>query len=163
MLTGQRVEEVVTLHKDQYVREEKIIDWSRTKNGRPHAIPLGGLAVDLLDSITPNEHGWFFPAAMDPSKPVSHGSLYASTWRLREEGLIPHASNRDMRRTWKTLAGKAGLSKEIRNRIQNHALQDVSSKNYDRYNYMAEKRAAMEQWDRFVIELLEARRRKLAA
>ncbi len=154
MLTGQRVEEVVTLHKDQYVREEKIIDWSRTKNGRPHAIPLGSLAVDLLDSITPNEYGWFFPAAFDPSKSVSHGTLYSSTWRLREFGYIPHASNRDLRRTWKTLAGKAGLSKEIRDRLQNHALQDVSSKNYDRYSYMPEKRAAMEQWDRYVVDLL---------
>jgi hypothetical protein len=31
-----------------------------------------------------------------------------------------------LRRTWKTLAGKAGVPKEIRDRIQNHALQDVS-------------------------------------
>jgi hypothetical protein len=36
------------------------------------------------------------------------------------------------------------MSKEIRDRIQNHALQDVSSKNYDRWTYIPEKRVAMD-------------------
>ena len=54
-----------------------------------------------------------------------------------------------------TLAGKAGVSKEIRDRLQNHALQDVSSKNYDRWNYMPEKRAGMAKWDKFVRALLK--------
>jgi hypothetical protein len=38
--------------------------------------------------------------------------------------------------------GKAGVPKEIRDRIQNDALQDVSSKSYDRWTYMPEKLAA---------------------
>lgn len=45
---------------------------------------------------------------------------------------------RDLRRTCKTLMGEAGISKEIRDRIQNHALNDVSSKHYDRYDYLPE-------------------------
>jgi hypothetical protein len=31
----------------------------------------------------------------------------------------------------------------IRDQLQNHTLQDVGSKSYDRWNYMPEKRAAM--------------------
>jgi len=155
MLTGQRVEEIATLHETQYDRAEKLIDWSTTKNRKPHTIPLPGLAIELLESITPNEHGWFFPSAMDPMRPVHHGTLYCFTWRHRESGVIPHVTNRDLRRTWKTLAGQAGISKEIRDRIQNHTLQDVSSKSYDRWSYMPEKRAAMETWDRFVRQLLD--------
>lgn len=46
------------------------------------------------------------------------------------------------------------MPKEIRDRLQNHALQDVSSKNYDRCHYMPEKRAGMEKWDKFVRALL---------
>lgn len=154
MLTGQRVEEIARLHKDQWDSAERILDWSKTKNSRPHAVPMPSLAAELLDSIKPNEHGWLFPSAMDPSKPVSHTTLYAFMWRQRERGVIPVVTNRDLRRTWKTLAGKAGVSKEIRDRIQNHALQDVSSKNYDRWNYMPEKRAGMARWDKFVRALL---------
>jgi integrase len=154
MLTGQRVEEIARLHKDQYERKEKIIDWSKTKNGKPHAIPLPALAAELLDTIIPNKYGWFFPSAMDPSRPVSAATLYAFMWRQRESGLIPVVTNRDLRRTWKTLAGKAGVPKEIRDRIQNHALQDISSKSYDRWSYLPEKRAGMEQWNAFVTALL---------
>ena len=76
-------------------------------------------------------------------------------WRQREREAIPIVTNRDLRRTWKTLAGKAGMSKEIRDRIQNHALQDVSSRSYDRWNYMREKRAGMTKWDRYIRSLLE--------
>lgn len=155
LLTGQRVQEIATLHKDQYDRTEKLLDWSTTKNRKPHTIPLPSLAVELLEEIEPNEYGWFFPSAMDPSKSVSHGTLYTFMWRQRETGIIPYVTNRDLRRTWKTLAGQAGISKEIRDRLQNHTLQDVSSKSYDRWTYMPEKRAAMDTWDRFVRRLLE--------
>jgi hypothetical protein len=35
----------------------------------------------------------------------------------------------------------------LRDRIQNHALNDVSSKHYDRYEYLPEKRRALEAWE----------------
>lgn len=38
--------------------------------------------------------------------------------------------------------GVAGISKEIRDRIQGHALSDVSSKHY----YFKEKQAALNVW-----------------
>src|SRR3546814_15666193 len=88
---------------------------------------------------------------MDWSSDVCSSDL---VWRQRDRGVIPYATNRDLRRTFKTLAGKAGVSKEIRDRLQNHALQDVSSKNYDRWNYMPEKRAGMAKWDKYVRSLL---------
>ena len=83
-------------------------------------------------------------------------------WRQREREVIPVVTNRDLRRTWKTLAGQAGLSKEIRDRLQNHTLQDVSSKSYDRWNYMPEKRAAMKKWNAFVQAMLNRKRPKAA-
>jgi integrase len=163
MLTGQRVEEIAALHVDQWDASERIIDWSKTKNGKPHAIPIPQLAAELIESIVPNEYGWFFPSAKDHSKPVSAGTLYSFMWRQRDRGVIPVVTNRDLRRTWKTLAGKAGVSKEIRDRLQNHTLQDVSSKSYDRWNYMPEKRAGMKKWDKFVTALLAKRHVTIAA
>ena len=82
---------------------------------------------------------------------------------LCERDVVSRMTNRDLRRTWKTLAGKAGISKDIRDRIQNHSLHDVSSKHYDRWNYLTEKRDAMNRWDMFVRELIartEAERAK---
>ena len=154
MLTGQRVEEIARLHIDQWDAGEQIIDWSKTKNSMPHAIPVPALAAELIKGIKPNEYGWFFPSAVDPSRPVSASTLYSFMWRQRQRDVIPFVTNRDLRRTWKTLAGKAGLPKEIRDRIQNHALQDVSSKSYDRWSYMPEKRAGMDKWNAFVARML---------
>jgi integrase len=163
MLTGQRVEEIAMLHRDQWDARERIIDWSKTKNGKPHAIPVPPVAAELIESIIPNEFGWLFPSAKDPSKPVSAGTLYSFMWRQRDRGVIPVVTNRDLRRTWKTLAGKAGVSKEIRDRLQNHTLQDVSSKSYDRWNYMPEKRDGMKKWDKFVTALLNKKTLRKAA
>ena len=163
MLTGQRVEEIAALHVHQWDAKERIIDWSKTKNGKPHTIPVPPVAAELIASIVPNEFGWFFPSAKDPTKPVNAGTLYSFMWRQRDRGIIPVVTNRDLRRTWKTLAGKAGVPKEIRDRLQNHTLQDVSSKSYDRWNYMPEKRAGMTKWNEFVSALLKKHRLRIAA
>ncbi|MCY1187962.1 hypothetical protein D9M73_290070 [compost metagenome] len=42
--------------------------------------------------------------------------------------------------------GVAGMSKELRDRIQGHAFNDVSSKHYDRYDYFKEKKAGLLRW-----------------
>jgi len=62
---------------------------------------------------------------------------------------------RDIRRTFKTLAGKAGISKELRDRLQNHALQDISSKHYDRYSYIKEKQQGMKVWNDYLELILK--------
>lgn len=155
MLTGQRVQEICQLRVSQYDRDEATLEWAKTKNTLPHMLPLPSLAVELLNSLEPNEHGLFFPSAKRASEPVSHGALYAFVGRQQEKDLLPDFTNRDLRRTFKTLAGKAGLSKEIRDRLQNHTEQDVGSRSYDRYGYMTEKRAAMDAWDKFVRKMID--------
>ena len=162
MLTGQRVEEIARLHVDQWDAAERIIDWSKTKNNKPHAIPVPALAAELIELIKPNEPWLVLPVSHGSVEARQHGTLYSFMWRQRERGVIPVVTNRDLRRTWKTLAGKAGVPKEIRDRLQNHALQDVSSKSYDRWNYMPEKRAGMERWNAFVTAILEGQNRSAA-
>lgn len=41
--------------------------------------------------------------------PVSHNTLYSFIWRQRDRGVIPVVTNRDLRRTGKTLAGKGKI------------------------------------------------------
>lgn len=54
---------------------------------------------------------------------------------------------RDIRRTFKTLAGAMGISSEMRDRLQNHKMLGVSSKHYDRYDYWKEKQALILEWE----------------
>lgn len=155
MLTGQRVREITTLRAGQWNSAERTLDWPKTKNGRPHCVPVCQLAADLLDSLKPSADGWLFPSASDPAKPVTEESLYCTLWRTRSRKVLPAFALRDLRRTWKTLAGEAGLTKTERDLLQNHARQDVSSRHYDRYEYMTEKRQAVEKWGQWVGKLLK--------
>ena len=67
-------------------------------------------------------------------------------------------SPRDLRRTFKTLAASMGISLEMRNRLQGHALIDVGSVYYDRYDYLLEKREAMETWSERLSIILKSSR-----
>ena len=150
MATGQRMEEISFLTAANYDRNEKMLDWSRTKNDQPHAIPLPPQAVKILGDQVPNRGGLFFPGRARPDMPLTMNAIEKELDRFVEKTGMPHCCPRDLRRTWKTLAGAAGLSKEIRDRLQNHARQDVSSRHYDRYEYLAEKRAAMGTWAEYL-------------
>jgi hypothetical protein len=55
------------------------------------------------------------------------------------------------------MTARAGLSKDIRDRIQNHAKSDVSAVHYDMYDYLVEKRAAMQVWNAYLTKMLASR------
>lgn len=155
--TGQRVKEIVRITAASYDAAEQILDWSKTKNGHPHSIPLPAQAIEVMRCLRPNRHGLFFPHRFRGDQPALYTgphkvvSMYCAETGARE------FTPRDLRRTWKTLAGKAGLSKEIRDRIQNHRRADVSSRHYDRWDYMPEKREAMARWSEFLADVLDGK------
>ncbi|MEX1065991.1 MAG: site-specific integrase, partial [Aquisalimonadaceae bacterium] len=157
LATGQRVEEVLGARWGEIDRDEQlwILPADRRKNRHhnlsrePHLVPLAGLHLALLDEIEAlrvDESAWLFPATRDPNKPVSSTSLSQAIRRWCDRKELARFQPRDLRRTWKTLGGRAGVDLEVRNRIQGHAMQDVGSRHYDRYNYLAEKRAGMARW-----------------
>jgi len=154
MATGSRLTEILRISAASYDRAEKLVTWSKTKNGLPHAIPLPPQAVTILDGLLVNAHGMYFPHEERPDEPMTIEACEKLTRRFLTTAKIPHFTPRDLRRTWKTLAGAAGVSKEVRDRLQNHALQDVSSKSYDRWNYLPEKRAGMNTWGDYLERIL---------
>jgi len=148
MATGQRSEEVLGISEPRYDRQKAMVSWEKTKNGLPHSIPMPHQATAILNGLRPNKSGLFFPRQTDPTIPAGHDGL---SWVIKNflkvnSGFSPFTP-RDLRRTWKTLAGDAGIPKEMRDRLQNHAQRgDVSSRHYDRYDYLPERRAAMAKW-----------------
>jgi integrase len=157
MLTGQRVEELIRLRADMLDWELKTITWEKTKTGGVHVLPMCPIVQSALRSLTPNECGLLFPSDVIPSQPITDQTVRKMTVYFLKETGLPHFSPRDLRRTWKTIAGKAGLTKSERDLIQNHAAHDVSSRHYDRYDYLTEKRAAVEKWSEwFRVEIERA-------
>ena len=120
-----------------------------SKNKRPHLIPLTDTVINILTKQKSNSGDSFiFPHRLSEKRHINLESLSRAVNRYCEKSVIRSFIPRDIRRTCKTLMGELGVSKSIRDRLQNHALQDVSSKHYDRYEYMPEKLRALEVWER---------------
>lgn len=156
MLTGQRTREITSLRADQWNSKERLLSWEKTKNGLPHVLPVCDRAAAILDALKPSAAGWLFPNEGSDAKPMPDGTVLVSLKRYCARHGVPAFNGRDLRRTWKTLAGTAGLSKVERDLLQNHTEGDVSSKHYDRYDNLREKRAAVVKWQ----EWLEAEMKK---
>jgi integrase len=126
-----------------------------SKNGRPHLIPLTDSALRVLREQQEETAGspFIFAHATKPNEPMPMASLSQAIDRYRKRTEMAHFIPRDFRRTCKTLMGELGIAKDLRDRLQNHALNDVSSKHYDRYEYLPEKRRALELWERRLLDL----------
>ncbi len=60
---------------------------------------------------------------------------------------------RDIRRTCETMLASLGVSSDVRAQVQSHGLGGVQTRHYDRHDYMAEKRQALETWARHLERL----------
>jgi integrase len=162
--TGQRSEEILRITAASYDKPKGMLFWAETKNGLPHSIPLPRQAVEVLDAMIPNRHGLYFPHQHAPDRLASHQSYRDCIRRfLAANPSIPAFTARDLRRTFKTLAGDAGISKEMRDRLQNHAKGDVSSRHYDRYEYLPERRAAMGTWADYLGRVIDGKVTEIGA
>jgi integrase len=170
--TGQRVEEVLHSRWGEFELDVEngpqwVIPAERRKNaatnvsGEPHLVPLAEFHLRLLDELRPHATGTLlFPArklgAGGEEQLRDHRNLSQAVTRLCARYGIEHFAPRDLRRTWKTLAGSIRINLETRNRIQGHAMDDIGSRHYDRYDYLDEKRQGMERWTSWLRGVLQA-------
>ncbi len=157
--TGQRFGEIIrgpwTVIDDD--AQLMTIPASVSKNKIEHVVPLDGLSWSIIEDLyeLTGDSEYLFPAS-NTGGFIEDKHIHSTTIsKVVREYCSGHKKvskflARDIRRTVKTLMGKAGIDKAIRDRIQNHALQDVSSKHYDRYDYLAEKRQAMKVWNDYL-------------
>jgi integrase len=153
---GCRIEALAALRWDEVDLNERLVSIppARSKNGLHWIIPINNIAYDIL-SKNPRLHDELLFPADNGIEPLRADGINQATRRLCEQVNINRFTPRDLRTTFKTLSGKAGLSKESRDRIQNHALTDVSTKHYDRYDYLKEKRHALAVWNDYLQRIIE--------
>lgn len=131
---------------------------TQTKSGIPNLIPINQYAHSELSQLLLNSNpdDDLFPSRVRNAKSDIYArvSVVANQVKRLRDSLpqISHFTARDFRRTVKTQMGAAGISKEIRDRLQNHALQDISSRHYDRYSYWPEKHSAMLTWESWLTQ-----------
>lgn len=158
LLLGQRGQEVMGMKWSEIDLRAKVweLPGIRTKNGRPHSVPLSATAVKLLKhrrAEASDEETHVFPGLTpwsDDHRALStvHGGQY--TWK-------------DLRRTLSTRVAALGFTEEVVGRALNHARYTVTARHYIRHDYLAETRSALEAWDRELKAIVEGRARTPSA
>jgi len=150
---GQRVEQLARLTKGDIDRDAKAMTLfdakGRRRKPRIHVVPLIHAAIEAVDSMA-GDLGEF---AFSISSGFSGAPYFVVQHRLR--GVVDAMAKAnelergtftvgDIRRTVETRLAGEGVSAEIRAQLQSHGLGGVQARHYDRHEYMAEKRDALE-------------------
>ena len=127
---------------------------SRMKGKVDHAVPLASLALNLIGERRADAKKKPFIFSTDGGKRAFSGyskakrALDKEIAKLREADgrnpMPPWQLSRDVRRTAKTLMARAGVRPDISERVLAHVIDGVEGI-YDRYEYLAEKRDALER------------------
>jgi len=152
LLLGQRGAEVMGMRWAEV--DLKAATWSlpgtRTKNGRPHSVPLPPTTLAILErrrKEAPAKAADVFPDLTqwsDEHRVLSeiHGGTY--TWK-------------DLRRTVSTRLAARGFTEEVIGRALNHARYTVAARHYIKHGYETEVRRALETWDADVADIIVGR------
>lgn len=152
--TGQRVQEALRLDGAELDLPAKLWRMPREKTKlrvRPHVVPLPAQVVPILAQLV-ERHGTgpLFPSRVGSKlERMDHRSLKQAIdrWLARDGVTAAQFQTRDLRRTWKSRAGEIGISREMRDHIQQHAKSDAGSVHYDRADYLPQMREAMDRWE----------------
>jgi integrase len=153
LLLGQRGAEVIGMRWDEidFVNKTWELPGARTKNGRPHIVPLPATAIALLKRVragVPDDEPRVFPGLTpwtDDQRALSSIHNGAYEWK-------------DLRRTVSTRLAGLGFSEEVIGRTLNHARYTVTSRHYIKHSYVAETRQALETWDAVLADIIAGRK-----
>jgi integrase len=166
MLTAQRRDEVASLEWAELDFDKRTwtLPREKAKNDRAHEIQLSDAAIEVLKSAVPTDAFVFTSIG---SKPVSGFSrvkrrLDAAMLAAKGDELgakcdpIPPWVLHDLRRTAVTGMARLNFPPHVVDKVLNHvsgAIRGVADV-YNRFEYIEERRAALETWGRYVENLV---------
>lgn len=143
-LTAARRGEVEAMRWDEIGDSGRLwtLPGSRMKGKRAHVVPLSDPAVALLRGV-PRFEGCPYVFTTRGAAPIRDwsGAVEAATEQSGVTGWRTH----DLRRTARTGLAKLGVPADIAERVLGHVMPGVRGV-YDRHDYLAEKRDALERW-----------------
>jgi integrase len=176
LLTGQRRNEVAGMRKAELSADGATwtLPATRTKNKRPHIVPLSQAAQDLIAGVRviAGRRGFIFSTTGE-----SHVSGWSKTKRrldakmlelVRAEAAdagIPAWTIHDLRRTTAAGLQRLGVPLPVTERILNHVSGSFAGivGVYQRHEYSEERREALERWAAHVQRLVSGQAAQVVA
>jgi integrase len=152
ILTGQRRNEIAGLRWSEIDRKAKTLTLpgERTKNNRPHVVPLSDPAIEIIGGIgARDDRELIFGSGEGGFSGWSHSKkALDEAVKLNEEWRL-----HDLRRTVRTGLGRLGVAPHVAEAVLNH-LPEKLVRTYDKNKYEPEKRQALDQWAAHIEALL---------
>lgn len=152
MLTGCRIREIGNLTYSEIGEGTIELPGARTKNGRPHSIPISSAIRSVLDKYRA------------PGRPFLFGRTSGFTdfgnAKVKLDARIGEIESwtlHDLRRTAATRMAELGVAPHVVEAVLNHVSGHKAGVAgiYNRATYANEKRAALELWGEHVMALVE--------
>jgi len=169
LLTAQRRTEAAGAKQDEFASAVWTIPPERYKTDKVHVVPLSAFALRQIEDLGDHRKLGEFLFTTTGDKPFQgFGKAKANLdieierilrarlpkgERRRKGPLMPHWQIHDLRRTAKTLMQRAKVRPDVSERVLGHAIHGVEG-TYDRYEYLDEKRDALNKLASSVASLL---------
>src|ERR1700716_662252 len=152
-LTGQRREEVACLHWEELDLAQRIwmIPKARTKNAKAHIVHLSRQALAVLKRADERGPLVFTLFGTKPFQDFTHAKR-----RLDQLSGVTGWRLHDLRRTCVSGMARLGVAPHVADKILNHQSGTISgvAAVYQRHEFLAERRAALDLWAAHVAGLL---------
>ena len=152
ILTGARREEIAQLRWSEVEGDTINLSGARTKNGEPHTIPLSR-PRDILAAMPRLGDFVFSTSGKLPVSRWSHAKVDLDDLAGIAEPWVTH----DLRRTVATGLQKLGVPLQVTESVLGHTGGSRAGVVgiYQRHDFAAEKRVALEAWGAHVIALID--------
>jgi integrase len=158
ILTGQRAGEIGGLRWNEIDFDEDLISLpaNRTKNDTAHSFPMSGPVRDILKARTQTRDLVFGRGA------IGFNGWNRSKVRLDATIKLPDWVVHDLRRTFATGLQRLGVRLEVTEAILNHVGGNRAGVGgiYRRYDWAAEKGAALDAWAVHVLDVVSGKKGK---
>lgn len=150
---GQRMAQLLRAKVSDYDQETKILRlWDkkgRRTAPREHLLPLapkGAAIVEKLIRMANKKKSelLFSSNGITPMVETTPGKRAVGICKSMN---CEAFDLRDIRRTCETMLASMGISKDVRAQLLSHGLSGVQAAHYDRYEYITEKRSALNKWE----------------
>ena len=149
-LTGQRRTEVAAMTWDEISNDVWTIARVRVKKDRAHTVPLSSTARQTLATLPRYGDAPYIFTTTGGKRPSSNFAKVKR--RLDDLSGVSGWTIHDIRRTVRSKLAELGVSREVARKILNHEDSKVD-RIYNRYDYLAEKRKALDLWQQALISL----------
>lgn len=140
---GQRIEQLVKLRTADFDEDQITLFDGKGRPGKPareHSIPLVPEAFSALKACEPQG---IYAISTDGGK-THLAATTLSKWAKEAACAIPDFQAKRIRSGVETLLASAGISSDIRGRLQSHGIAGVQARHYDGYDYLSEKHLALD-------------------